>query len=125
VEFYRNNIWQNISCYRFGTRAENLRQCYLLIQRLRIAERFGVQYAGLTSAKEVVLHRNSVQDEKQALLDAFDFLGVSPDDPIDLVKDIYKKKSMHYHPDKGGNPEKFKKLQAAYELTCKSRGVQP
>lgn len=123
VEFYRHSVWQSISCYRFGTRAENLRQCFLLIERLRIAEKFGVRYAGLTSATDVTVHKNTVQDEKRDLLDAFDTLGVGPDDPVELVKDVYRKKSMYYHPDKGGNPEKFKKITAAYELILKSRGT--
>jgi len=127
VEFYRHNVWQTISCFRLSTRAENLRQCFLLIQRLRIAEKFGVQYAGLTSAKEVATTKNSVHDEKRDLLDALDTLGVGPDDPVELIKDVYRKKATYFHPDstvvKGGNTEKFKRITDAFNLILKSRGV--
>ena len=59
---------------------------------------------------------------KEDLLDAYDTLGVSPDDPVELVKRVYANKSQFYHPDKGGDPEKFKRLTKAYELILKSRG---
>lgn len=124
VRYMRNGTWQTVSCYGFTRRAENLRQCFLLLDRLRIAEQHGVQYQGLTYTKEV-----SVADKEQArredLLDAYDILGVSPDDPIELLRDVYKKKSMYWHPDHGGPPEKFKRLQQAYERICESRGVKP
>ena len=62
-------------------------------------------------------------DRNQDLLEAYDFLGVKVDDPIEMVDDIYKKKANFYHPDKqGGSAEKFKRLTAAYELIKKSRG---
>jgi curved DNA-binding protein CbpA len=62
---------------------------------------------------------------KEATLDALDVLGVGPDDPVDLIKDIYRKKSMYYHPDKGGTDEKFKRLKDAYELIMNNRGQKP
>ena len=59
---------------------------------------------------------------RESILDAYDTLGAGPDDPVELIKDVYRRKSMYYHPDKGGDPEKFKRLTAAYELILKSRG---
>ena len=57
------------------------------------------------------------------LMDAYGILGASPDDPEGLIKDIYRKKVAFYHPDKGGDPNKFKRLQNAYEVICKERGI--
>jgi len=124
VRFLRNTKWQIITCYNFPTRAENLRQCFLLIERLRIAEQHGVQYEGLTSTKEIATTTQEAA-RKQDLLEAYDILGVSPDDPVELVKDVYRRKSMYYHPDKGGEAEKFKRLTNAYEMVMKSRGANP
>ena len=123
VRFMRNNAWQSISCYQFHTRGENLCQCLLLIKRLRIAERFGVQYKGLTSSKAVaVTGNNEVQTEDDRLKDAYDRLGVTPKDSMDLVDRVYKVKSQYVHPDViGGNAEAFKSLTASYELIKKSR----
>ncbi len=95
----------------------------MLIQRLRIAEKFGVQYAGLTSSKELVAKsQDKLRSEGQLLGDAYDFLGVTPDDPTDLIKDVYRKKAMYYHPDKkGGTDEKFKRITEAFERIIRSR----
>lgn len=121
IRYMRNGQWQSISCFGFPSRAQNLRQCYFLLDRLRIAEQNGVQYQGLTFTKEVAAV-NGEQSRRQDLMEAYDILGAGPDDPVDLIKDIYRRKSMFYHPDRGGNPEKFKRLTEAYELIMKSRG---
>ena len=123
VRYMRNGQWQEIACFGFTSRAENLRQCFLLIERLRIAEQHGVQYQGLTFTKELAATSPEIS-RKESLLDAYDVLGVSPDDPVELVKDVFRRKSMFYHPDKGGDPEKFKRLNKAYELICESRGIK-
>ena len=124
VRYLRNGVWQVVVCYQFSTRAENLRQCYLLLDRLRIAEQHGVQYQGLTSTRDLTT-TDTEQARKEELLDAYDILGVSPDDPVELVRDVFRKKSMYFHPDKGGSEEKFKRLKAAYERICEARGGKP
>jgi hypothetical protein len=124
VQYFRNGIKQEVSCLNYGIKNDNLRQCMYLIQRLRISEKHGVQYHGLTYSKEIVAS-SSVDAEKQRredLLDAYDILGGSPDDPTDLIKELYRKKSMFYHPDKGGSAEKFKRLTDAYNLILGNRG---
>lgn len=121
VRYMRSGQWQEIVCYGFTTRAANLRQCFLLLDRLRIAEQHGVQYQGLTFTKELA-PTNPEMSRKENLLDAYDILGVSPDDPAELIKSVYSRKSQFYHPDKGGDEAKFKRLTHAYELIMKSRG---
>lgn len=121
VRYMRSGQWQEVACYGFPTRTENLRQCFLLLDRLRVAEQHGVQYQGLTFTKEVATTTGEAA-RRESIMDAYDTLGVSPDDPIDLIKDVFRRKSMYYHPDKGGTDEKFKRLNKAYELIMKSRG---
>ncbi len=121
VRYMRNGQWQEVACFGFSNRAENLRQCFLLLIRLRIAEQHGVQYQGLTFTTDMAKTTGEAA-KKESLLDSYDILGVSPDDPVDLIKDVFRKKSMYYHPDKGGTAEKFKRLHKAYELIMKSRG---
>jgi len=123
VRYMRGGQWQEVSCYGFPSRAMNLRQCFLLLERLRIAEQHGVQYQGLTFTKDLATTTGEAA-RRESLMDAYDILGVSPDDPVDLIKSVYQKKSMFYHPDKGGVPEKFKRLTKAYELICESRGIK-
>lgn len=123
VRYMRNGQWQEVSCYGFTTRAQNLRQCFLLLDRLRIAEQQGVQYQGLTYTKEVATTTGEAA-RRESLMDAYDILGVSPDDPVELIKDVYRRKTMYYHPDKGGSEEKFKRLTRSYETIMKSRGQQ-
>ncbi|KAK0543201.1 Type I HSP40 co-chaperone, partial [Tilletia horrida] len=45
----------------------------------------------------------------------YDLLGVSPDASESELKKAYRKKALALHPDKGGDPEQFKEVTAAYE----------
>lgn len=121
VRYLRNGQWQEISCFVFPIRSQNLRQIFLLLDRLRKAEQQGVQYQGLTYSKDLSTTTGEAA-RKESLLDAYDVLGVSPDDPVDLIKDVFRRKSMYYHPDKGGSVEKMKRLNKAYELIMTPRG---
>ena len=124
VRYFRAEQWQQVSCLTFPRRAANLRQCFLLLDRLRIAEQHGISYTGLTSTTELARATPEVQ-RQEALLEAYGILGAAPDDPIELVKAIYTRKATFFHPDKGGDVRKMQRLQKAYETVCESRGVKP
>uniref|UniRef100_A0A1D1YNS7 DnaJ n=1 Tax=Anthurium amnicola TaxID=1678845 RepID=A0A1D1YNS7_9ARAE len=46
----------------------------------------------------------------------YEILGVSKDSSQDDLKRAYRKAAIKNHPDKGGDPEKFKELAQAYEV---------
>lgn len=50
------------------------------------------------------------------LHEAYDILGISDDDPLNLemLKSAYKRRSLVLHPDKGGDPVMFDSLTKAY-----------
>jgi DnaJ-domain-containing protein 1 len=127
VQFTRSGKRQEISCRTFLTRAQNLRQCYLLIERLRIAEKNGVQYQGLTYSKDLAPIQK-VKEDREDLMEAYDVLGCSPSDSSEFIHSVYQTKVKYYHPDtntKDSNPEKFKKIQEAYDKIMASREVKP
>ena len=124
ARYLRNGKWQEVSCYAFPTRARNLRQIFLFLDRVRIAENNGVAYSGLSGSKELV-KMDGTSAQKESLDEAYDILGASFDDPIGLIKDLYLRKSTYYHPDAGGDAEKFKRLTQAYELIMKSKEGKP
>ena len=47
--------------------------------------------------------------------DPYRILGVEPGDPPELVTAVFRAKAKVLHPDKGGDPEQFKRLHAAYK----------
>jgi preprotein translocase subunit Sec63 len=54
----------------------------------------------------------------------YDTLGVSPDASDEDIKKAYRKLVMQHHPDRGGDPEKFKRIQLAYETLSSSDKVR-
>jgi curved DNA-binding protein len=49
-------------------------------------------------------------------MDHYSTLGVPRDASQDEIKKAYRKLAMTHHPDKGGNPAEFQKLNDAYEV---------
>ena len=45
----------------------------------------------------------------------YELLGVKKNATNDELKKAYRKKALKEHPDKGGDPEKFKDISKAYE----------
>jgi DnaJ family protein A protein 2 len=56
--------------------------------------------------------------------DPYTILGISRGASEDEIKKAYKKLAMKNHPDKGGDPEEFKKIQNAYERITKPQQAQ-
>lgn len=48
--------------------------------------------------------------------DYYSLLGVRRDASDDELKKAYRKSAMRHHPDKGGDPEKFKEISEAYSV---------
>lgn len=48
----------------------------------------------------------------------YETLGVSKDAETDEIRRAYKKLALKNHPDKGGDPDKFKEISAAAEILC-------
>ena len=46
---------------------------------------------------------------------SYDLLELDSDASDDDIKQAFRKKALETHPDKGGDPEKFRKVREAYE----------
>jgi len=49
-------------------------------------------------------------------MDPYESLGIHKGASDDEIKKSYRKLAMKHHPDKGGDPEQFKKIQGAYDI---------
>lgn len=55
------------------------------------------------------------------MTDYYSILGVAEDATDDDIKQAYRKLASKHHPDKGGDAEKFKEMQAAYDVLSDSK----
>lgn len=127
VSYLRKGAWQSVFC-NHGDYQDNMRQVFLFLDRVRIAEKSGIAYQGLSSTKDLVstgpAQGNGNSESKENFEDACDVLGVEPGASWDEVDRVYKVKVQFAHPDKGGDPEKFKRIQRAYEYIKQVKGVK-
>lgn len=49
-------------------------------------------------------------------MNLYETLGVEPDAGADAIKSAYRREAMKHHPDRGGDPDKFKAVQQAHEV---------
>lgn len=52
------------------------------------------------------------------LNEAYSILGVERDAAFATVKEAYRRRALATHPDRGGDPRRFIRVQAAYEIVC-------
>ena len=84
VRYVRNSKWQTVNCFdQRPDRAWNLRQVYLFLDRIRMGEKVGIQYEGLSFTTDVATVAGETQerDRKETLLDAYDVLERVPTIP--------------------------------------------
>ena len=66
-----------------------------------------------------VVHKSFIeyvtQLEKPLKLNHYATLFLTSDAPYFMIEAAWKALAFHYHPDKGGEPEKFIKIKEAYE----------
>lgn len=72
-----------------------------------IREAISVQGGGANGFEDV--------RETQHELTPWEVLGVRKGDPPELIREVYIAKAKHYHPDKGGDGERFAELKDAYD----------
>lgn len=63
---------------------------------------------------EIIIRLSMVIVEKRTMGD-YRVLGLDDDADIEEVKHAYRKLAVKYHPDKGGDPEKFQRIHEAYQ----------
>lgn len=56
-------------------------------------------------------------------MNPYEVLGCSPSDNPEDIKSAYRKLAMENHPDKGGDPERMKEINAAYEAVSNGSAV--
>lgn len=122
VRYLRGKVWMEVSSTLQPTKAQNLRAVYWAIHNLKTWGERGISgmASGVTFAGELVpTGRGS---DRESFDEACEILGVDHDAPVNEVQKVYQIKVQRHHPDKGGDPERFKRLNKAYELIIKVKG---
>ncbi len=122
VRYLRGNQWTEISSQMQPTKSMNLRVCYQVIQYLKLWENRGVTGVakGVTFVGGALVPTNN--PDKEDYEQSCAILGVEPTVSIEEIKSVFRAKAQYAHPDKGGDPERFKRIQKAYEYVLKVKG---
>lgn len=122
LRYRRGAVWSEISSRLQPTRAKNLRVCFDVVHRFKIWEERGVSGA----ASGVSFIGGLVPVGKSADRDSYEeacaVLGVDPGSTWEEAQKVYQTKVKFVHPDYGGDAERFKRLQKAYEYIEKVKG---
>jgi hypothetical protein len=126
VTYLRKTGWQTVTCVAGDNYADNLRRIFLFLDRIRLAEKQGVAYQGLSSSKDIVKTTADPRlTEQENLKEAYDFLGVKSTDPFELIEKLYKSRATYFHPDNStGDEFLMKRLNTSFDLIKKERGVK-
>lgn len=129
IRYYYGGEWQLISSRSQPTRAQNLRQCFQVIQYLLIWASRGV--SGVTRGVTFIhgsLATTGATGAEETLAEAYTTIGVEPTATWEEVEAVYRAKVRHNHPDlvqdqeeKQIREDRLTRLNAAYEKLEKAR----
>lgn len=116
IRYLRNNSWTEVGSYYQPTKAMNLRVCHQVIDYMFRWETRGV--TGLIRGTafmggELVATR---APGRESFDEACAVLGIDPEASWDEIKRVYQVKVQYAHPDRGGDEERFKRIQRAFEI---------
>jgi len=122
VRYFRNRNWTEISSYYQPTKAMNLRVCYQVIDNMFRWEARGV--GGIVKGtafigSELVATKRG---ERESFDESCAIIGVEPEASWEEIERVYRVKVQFTHPDKGGDTERFKRIQKAYDYLKKVKG---
>lgn len=105
-------------CDKFDSWTENLRAIALTLHRLRLADLYGVttkgeQYAGWKALPGPTANFKTLEQAVSWAIQEAKSLGY---DGLEIWDNIYRFLVKKFHPDTGGDAEKFHKLQEAKEI---------
>ena len=122
VRYFRTGSWTEIGSYYQPTKAMNLRVCYQVIDNMLRWEARGVtgliKGTAFMGGAVVATHGG----ERENFEEACAIIGVEPEASWEEIDRLFKIKVQYAHPDKGGDPERFKRIQKAYDYLKKVKG---
>lgn len=122
VRYLRGGNWTEIGSALQPTKAMNLRVCFQVIDNMFRWEARGV--SGLIKGTAFMGGAlvTTKGNTKESFEEACAIIGVEPETSWEEIKNVYRVKVAFAHPDKGGDPERFKRIQKAYEYLSKVKG---
>lgn len=123
VRYLRGGVWMEVASALQPTKAQNLRVCYQVIHYFKLWGERGV--TGLAQGVSVIggLVPTNNREKRESFDEACATLGVDPETSWDEIQRLWQIKVQYAHPDKGGDAERFKRIQKAYELVKKVKGA--
>lgn len=114
--------WQGeqycFACDTYDRIEDNMHAIGKTIEAMRAIERWGASDAmrrAFSGFKELPTGYGELDNP-------FEVLNVDKNDPYDVVRKAYRELCKVHHPDVGGNPDEFRRVQTAWENICDKKG---
>ena len=102
-------------CDRWNNLRDNARAIAKYLDAKRALDRYGVETIGTEFATQALPSGDETGDAAPHQI-----LGVSPDADAEAIRDAARERKKKHHPDRGGDPETFKRVTRAERILLRS-----
>lgn len=115
LRWTKDGVDYAVWCDGYSTKRANAREIYLWVNETRMRQQRKAETAADDFAAAALPPGDPEREHVVAAMPPHEVLGVQPDAPAAVVKGAYRQLMKEHSPDRGGDPEEFRRINKAKE----------